>query len=176
MGRECAVSEFDFGMNDMAGEPSGQDPQGPKWFREYMDKVSGQLKALQERNEQLEQVQRQTEVAESLKAKGYAPEAAKLFTGDPTKLDDWIGTYGAALAKTETAQEGGESQAQVQAGPPATVVSPESQAAMTAIAGAGTGGAGPLSGDDQIAARLASANTEEEFAAVMREAGNVRFR
>jgi len=165
---------YGFGVDDPAGEPA-QDPQGPKWFREYMDKVSGQLKSLQERNEELERAQRQTQVAEALKAKGYAPQAAGLYSGDPNKLDDWLSANGAALARTEAAPEG-DQQGQP-AGPPPTVVSPESQAAMAAMSAASTGGAGPLSGEDQLAARLEAAGDDEAaFNAIMREAGNVRFR
>jgi hypothetical protein len=167
---------YGFGAEDEGVEPQIQEQQGPAWFRSYMDKVSGQLSELKAENDRLKDSQRQAQVAEALKAQGYAPQAAGLYTGTPDKLTDWLGTHGAALARIEAAQEGAEVEGQTQSGTPATVVSAESQAAMAAISGAGQGGAGPLSGDDQLAARLEAAQTQEEFNAIMSEAGNVRFR
>jgi hypothetical protein len=167
---------YGFGADGEQGEPQAPDAAvGPKFYRDWMEKVSGQLGELKAENDRLRDAQRQQQVAEALKAKGIAPVAAQLFTGTPDKLDDWLGTYGAALAKAEGAQEG-ELQGLPAGTPPPTVVSSESQAAMAAIAAAGAGGAGPQSGDDQMAARLEAAATPEEFAAIMREAGNVRYR
>ena len=166
------MSNFGFGEDDgEQSEPQGQEPQGPKWFRERMDKVSEQLKALQERNAQLEAAQRQTQVAEALKAKGYAPTAAQLFTGTPDKLDDWLGTYGAALAKADgEAVESGQGVQSTQ-----TVVTPESQAALAAHAAAGQDGAAALAGDDQLAARLSAATSMEELDQIMRDNGSKYF-
>lgn len=163
---------YGFGVDDSAaGEPQVQDTAvAPKFYRDYMDKVSGQLKTLQERNDALEAVQRQTQVAEALKAKGYAPQAAGLFTGDPNKLDDWLSANGAALAKTGT--EGAEQGQEGVQGTPQTVISPESQAALQQMAAAGQGGATSPSGDDQVAARLKAAQTEDEYNAILREQGN----
>lgn len=170
--RECAVSNFGFGEDEEQGE-QGQGEQGPKWFRTQMAEVSDTLKELRAENDRLKEGQRQVQVAEALKAKGYSETAAGLFKGDPNKLDDWLGAHGAALAKTDgSAVEAGQG---VQ-GTPQTVVSAQSQAAMQQMASAGTdGAAAALSGDDQFLARLNSATTEEEFNAVMREAGNRRF-
>lgn len=163
---------FGFGEDEEQGEPQGQTSQAPKWFRERMDEVSETLKGLKAENERLKESQRQGQVAEALKAKGYAPQAAGLYAGAPDKLDDWLGTVGAALAKTD----GGAIEAgQGVQGTPQTVVSPESQAAMQQMAAAGVDGAAPLSGDDQLTARINSANTEEEFNAIMRDAGNRRY-
>lgn len=162
---------YGFGAEEL-NEPSGQEAKEPAWFRARMDKVSEQVKALQERNAQLEKAQRQQEVAKSLTAKGYAPQVADLYTGEPNKLDDWLGTYGAGLAKADgTAVEAGQG---VQ-GTPQTVVSTESQAALQQMASAGQDGVAALSGDDALTARLSAAQTPEEFAAVMRDAGNRRF-
>jgi hypothetical protein len=164
---------YGFGEEEQGG-PQGQSEQGPKWFREQMAEVSGTLKELRAENERLKENQRQEQVAKKLTAQGYAPQAAGLYTGTPDKLDDWLSANGAALAKTggEAAAEQGQG---VQ-GTPATVVSPESQAAMQQMASAGVDGVAAISGDDQITARMNAANTEEEFKAIMREAGNVRFR
>jgi hypothetical protein len=163
---------YGFGEEEQGG-PQGQSEQGPKWFREQMAEVSGTLKELRAENERLKENQRQEQVAKTLTAKGYAPQAAGLYTGTPDKLDDWLSANGAALAKT-----GGEAVEQGQGvqGTPASVVSPESQAAMQQMASAGVDGVAAISGDDQLAARMEAANTPEEFNAIMREAGNVRFR
>ena len=154
--------------------PSAEE--GPQFYRDWMGKVSKQLQQLQDRNDALEAAQAKQSVKQTLTAQGYAPQVADLYTGKPEGLNDWLGTYGAALARGDAAPEGGEAEGQVQGGTPPTVVSSESQAAMAAISGASQGGSGPLSGEDQLAARLNAANTPEEFNAIMREAGNVRFR
>lgn len=169
MHRECAVSNYGFGEDEGEQiEPQGQEPQGPKWFRERMDKVSEQLKVLQERNAQLEQTQRQSQIAEALTAKGFSPQAAGLYTGTPDKLDDWLGTVGAALAKTDgSAVESGQSVENTQ-----TVVTPESQAAQATFAAAGQDGAAALASDDQLAARIRTATNQEDLDAIMREAGS----
>lgn len=165
---------YGFGADEQ-GEPQIQGEQGPAWFRSYMDKVSGQLKALQERNEQLEAAQRQQAVREQITAQGYAPGVADLYTGKPEGLNDWLSTNGALFAKATNAE--GEQQAQTQQGPPATTVSPESQAAAAAFAAAGQGGsANGLSAEQQLEARLNQAQTKQEFDAIMREAGNARYR
>jgi hypothetical protein len=168
------VSEYGFGVEDEGeqGEPQAPAGAAPKWFRERMDKVSEQLKALQERNELLEQAQRQTQVAEALAAKGYAPQAAGLYTGTPDKLDDWLSANGAALAKTDgSAVE----QGQGTQGVPQTAISPESQAAQAAFAAAGSGAASGASGDDQLVARMNAANSMDELDQIMRENGSRFF-
>lgn len=163
---------YGFGEEEQGG-PQGQGEQGPKWFREQMAEVSGTLKELRAENERLKESQRREQVASALAAQGYAPQAAGLYTGSPDKLDDWLTANAAALAKT-----GGEAAEQGQGvqGTPQTVVSPESQAAMQQMASAGVDGVAATSGEDQILARMNAASSEEEFNAIMREAGNVRFR
>lgn len=162
---------YGFGEEEQ-GEPSTQE-QGPKWFRTHMDKVSQQLSELKAENDRLKDAQNQQAVKDALTAKGYAPQAAGLYTGSPDKLDDWLSANGAALAKT-----GGEAVEPGQGvqGTPQTVVSPESQAAMQQMASAGVDGVAATSGEDQLNARLNAADSQEEFNAIMREAGNVRFR
>lgn len=159
---------YGFGADDET-EPSVQGPQNPKWFRETITKVSDENKELRAKLEALEVRQRQQEVREALTAKGYAPQVADLYQGDPNKVDDWLGTYGAALART-----GGEAAEQGQGvqGTPQTVVSPESQAAMQQMAAAGQDGAASLSGEDQLVALLRGAKTEEEYNDILRANGN----
>lgn len=164
------MSDYGFGVDDIEqGEPQAPANAAPKWFRDRMDQVSEQLKVLQARNEQLEQTQRQTQVREALTAQGYAPQAAGLYTGTPEGLNDWLSANGAALAKTDGAAV---EQGQGVQGTPQTVISPESQAALQQMAAAGQDGAAALSGDDQLAARLAAAKDEDEWNAIMRENGS----
>lgn len=162
-----------YGFGTEENEPQIQEQPAPKWFRQHMDKVSEDLKALREENDRLKAAQQQQAVREALTAKGYAPQVADLFQGTPDKLDDWLGAYGAGLAKTggEATGEAGEG---VQ-GTPQTVVSPESQAALAAHAAAGSDGAQPLLGEDQLVARMNAANSHEELAAILRESGNKHF-
>jgi hypothetical protein len=161
---------YGFGPEDT--EPQTEQP-APKWFRQHMDKVSEDLKVLREENDRLKAAQQQQAVREALTAKGFAPQVADLYQGTPDKLDDWLGTYGSGLAKTDGAAVEAGQGAQ---GTPQTVVSPESQAALAAFGAAGSDGASSaLTGEEQLAARMNAAQTPEEFAAIMREAGNRRF-
>lgn len=162
-----------YGFGEESTEQAPDAAVAPKFYRDYMDKVSKQLQALQDKNDALEKAQNQQAVKDALTAKGYAPQAAGLYTGSPDKLDDWLSANGAALAKT-----GGEAVEPGQGvqGTPQTVVSPESQAAMQQMASAGVDGVAATSGEDQLNARLNAADSQEEFNAIMREAGNVRFR
>jgi hypothetical protein len=177
------VSEYSgFGYYDgdqgeaQAAEPHAQE-QGPKWFRDYMGKVSKQLGELQQENANLRQAQTVVKIQESLKAKGYAPQAASLYPGEPAGLDDWLTANASALAKLPLAPgEEAQDQGQALQGPPPTVVSPESQAAMAVMAAAGGSGPGaPQGSDNELAAKLAACSTEEEFATVMKAAGSKYF-
>lgn len=169
------MSEYDFG-GGYEGDPSGlgenvQGGQGPKWFRDYMDKVSGQLTDLKAENDRLKTAQRQTEVADTLKAKGYAPAGAALYSGEANGLDDWLKSHGAALAKLP-APQGEEIEEQPPSGPPASTVSAEDQNQMARMQEAGTSGAAnPQGTEAELVARLQSAS-KEEFANIMRAQGN----
>lgn len=170
-----AVSEYSFGF-DPADEQSDlgeaqQPQQGPKWFREGLEKLSGQVNELKAENDRLKAAQVRDQVADALKAKGYAPTAAGLYTGAPDKLDDWLTAHGGALAKLPA--EGQEQQTEeTQQGPPATVVPADGQAALQRMQEAGQQGVAPPQGSDkELAASLASA-TPEQFAEIMRSHGN----
>lgn len=174
------MSEYGYGYNDYSEDPSGtgepQQPneQGPKWFRDYMGKVSGQLSELKAENDRLKTAQRQSQVAETLKAKGYAPNAAALYQGEPEKLDDWLKDYGQALAKLPAAPEGGEEGAgeQPPAGPPASTVPAEGQAQMQTMQEAGTSGvAAPQGSEAELVSQFKNADPAE-FAKIMRANGN----
>lgn len=144
---------------------------GPKWFRDYMEKTSKQMKALTDELDQRRERDRREQVAETLKSKGYAPSAASLYEGDPTKVDEWLTRYGDALAR-QTAPEGEPEPQQRHAGPPQTTISPTGQEQMQRLQSASIEGTGPLiGGDNELAASLAAARTPEEFQKIAATAG-----
>lgn len=160
---------YGFGEEIEGTEPQGQEPD-PKGFRRWMGEVSETLKELRAENDRLKAEQAKSAVRTTLTAQGYAPQVADLYTGSPDKLNDWLGTYGAAFAKAGTAE--GEPQGAPQ-GPPASTVSSESQAQQAAFAAAGQGAAGAAaSSEDQLIARLKAASSLEELEAIEREQGS----
>lgn len=172
------MSEYSFGYDDSGDMPGAEEQQstqqGPKWFRDYMDKVSGQLSDLKAENDRLKADQVKDQLKDTLKAKGYDPAAAGLFTGTPDKLDDWLGTHGAALAKLPG--EGQEQGEQAPAGPPASTVPAAGQEQMQRMAEAGTQGvSAPQGSEAELVARLRNASTEEEYNEIMRANGNHNF-
>lgn len=171
------MSEYSFGYDDSgempgAGEPDPNGQQGPKWFRDYMGKVSGQLSELQAENKRLKEAQQRSQVEDALKAKGYAPAAATLFTGPPEKLDEWLTANGGALAKLPSA-EGEQPGGQAHQGPPPTTVPADGQEQMQRMQEAGTSGtAAPQGTDNEIAAALKAAQSPEDFAKLMQSHGS----
>ncbi|MFC5799121.1 hypothetical protein [Streptomyces formicae] len=170
------MSDYSFGYDPTddqsdLGEAESQQ-QGPKWFREGLAKLSGQVQELKAENERLKAEQVKDQVVDALKAKGYAPAAAGLFTGTPDKLDDWLSTNGAALAKLPA--EGQElTTEQAPAGPPASTVPAEGQEQMQRMMEQGTQNVAPPQGSDkEVAAAIAACQTEEEYAQIMRSHGN----
>ncbi|MEW1547528.1 hypothetical protein [Streptomyces tsukubensis] len=169
------MSEYGFGDEelDLSAEESGQGgQQGGKGLRQYLDQISGELKGLREENASLRRERQKTEVADALKAKGYDPAAAGLYTGTPDKLDDWLTAHGGALART--APEGGQAQEQqAPSGPPASTVPADSQEQMQRMMEQGTQGVAPPQGSDkELAAAIAAAQTPEEFAQIMKAHGS----
>lgn len=172
------MSEYSFGYDDTddqsdLGETNSQQPQGPKWFREGLAELSGQVKELRAENAALKAAQTRSELEDALKAKGYAPQAAGLFTGTPDKLDEWLTANGGALAKLpgDGHEQPGEQQAQQ--GPPASTVPADGQADMQRMQEQGTQGvATPQGTDAEIAAALKAASTPEDFARLMQSHGN----
>lgn len=173
-----AVSEYSFGgfdPDDMsgAGEQQSNGQQGPKWFRDYMDKVSGQLGELKAENDRLKAEKKTQAVADALKAKGYAPQAAGLYAGEPDQLDTWLTANGGALAKL--APEGQEQLGEQQAptGPPPTTVPADGQAQMQRMQEQGTQGVAPPQGSDkELASAIAACQTPEEFEQLMKSHGS----
>jgi len=172
-----AVSEYGFGYEE-SDETSGlgetnDQPQGPKWFREGLAKLSGQVNELQAENKRLKETQTRSELENALKAKGYAPQAAGLYQGDPAKLDDWLTANGGALAKLPAAPGEENPGEQVLSGPPASTVPASGQEQMQRMAEQGTQGVAPPQGSDkEMAAALAACQTPEEFNKLMQSHGS----
>ncbi|WP_327719880.1 hypothetical protein OG381_34395 [Streptomyces sp. NBC_00490] len=173
------MGEYSFGgfedPDDMSGlgETGNQNQQGPKWFREGLDKLSSQVSELKAENDRLKAAQKQQAVADALKAKGYAPQAAGLYAGEPDKLDEWLTANGGALAKLapEGQEQPGEQQAPT--GPPPTTVPADGQAQMQRMQEAGTQGVAPPQGSDkELAAAIKACQTPEEFETLMRSHGS----
>lgn len=169
------MSEYSFGdfeTDDTSDLSESQSQQGPKWFREGLDKLSGQVKALQAENDRLKAEQKTKAVAEKLRAQGYAPQAAGLFTGEPDKLDEWLTANGGALARLSTGeQQQGEEQAPT--GPPASTVPADGQEQMQRMQEQGTQGVAPPKGSEaELAAAIAACKTDEEFAQLMKSHGS----
>lgn len=168
--------EYSFGFEETdetsgLGETAGQGEQGPKWFREGLSKLSGQVNELKAENDRLKAAQVRSELENTLKAKGYAPQAAGLFTGTPDKLDEWLTANSAALAKLPDGEQAGGQQAQQ--GPPPTTVPADGQEQMQRMQEQGTQGvAAPQGTDAEIAAALKAAQTPEDFAKLMQSHGS----
>lgn len=169
------MSEYSFGYDpsdDESGLGETENQQGPKWFREGLAKLSGQVQELRAENAALKADRVKGQTADALKAKGYDPAAAGLYKGEPEKLDEWLGTYGAALARV--AGEGQQPQGEeVPSGPPTSAVPADGQAQMQRMLEQGTQGVAPPQGSDkEVAAALAAANSEDEFKQLMKSHGN----
>ncbi|MFF6988357.1 hypothetical protein [Streptomyces sp. NPDC010273] len=170
------MSEYSFGYDDTddtsgLGETNDQQ-QGPKWFREGLAKLSGQVNELKAENDRLKAAQTRSQLEDTLKAKGYAPQAAGLFQGDPAKLDEWLTANNAALARLPEGQSQGEQQ-QTQQGPPPTTVPAEGQEQLQRLQNQGTQGVAPPQGSDkEQAAALAAITDPKAFAEYMAANGN----
>lgn len=169
------MSEYEFGYDPTDGTSdlgeTGASPQGPKWFREGLDKLSSQVQELKAENDRLKAQQVRADVENTLKAKGYAPAAASLYTGAPDKLDDWLTVNGGALAKL--APEGQEQGEVTPQGPPASTVPATDQAQMQRMQEAGTQGVLPPQGSEaELVQALKNAATPAEFDQIMRANGS----
>ena len=165
---------FGFDTDDTSdlGETNSQTQQGPKWFREGLEKLSSQVSELKAENDRLKAEKKTQAVADALKAKGYAPQAAGLFGGEPDQLDTWLTANGGALARLP--QEGQQQGEEVtQQGPPASTVPADGQEQMQRMQEQGTQGVAPPQGSEkELAAAIAACQTEEEFAKLMQSQGN----
>lgn len=166
-----------YGFGEESTEQAPDAAVAPKFYRDYMDKVSKQLQALQDKNDALEKVQNQQAVKDALTAKGYAPQAAGLYAGKPEGLDDWLTANAGALAKLPVAEgeEPAGEELVTPAGVPQSIVTPESQAELARMQAMGTSGvAAPQGSDKELAARI-DAMDEPQFDEFMRSQNNRFF-
>lgn len=178
------LSEYTFGeMSYSGGQPgegqesgygAGQQEQSPKWFRDYMAQAQQQNKALMDQVQALTAEKRQTELADSFEAKGYHRSVASLYSGDPDKVDEWLGAHGNALARVSGQQDqrppgdtGPAGAAQAPAVPPSV------QADLQRMQQMGPAGANAPGGssDDDLAAALAATTNPDEFLQVAKAHG-----
>lgn len=165
------MSNYGFGEEIEQGEQAPDGAVAPKFYRDWMDKISGQLGELKAENDRLRAEQAKAAVKDTLTAQGYAPGVADLYTGKPEGLHDWLSANGALFAKATNAD--GEQQGETPQGSPQTVVSAESQAQLANFASAGQGAAGAAaSSEDQLIARLNAATSLQELEAIEREHGS----
>lgn len=177
------MSEYGFGYyGDESGNPGpnlGEQPPadaGPKWFRDYMETVSKQVKDMSEELKALRHKDVRASLSAKFEAEGIAPGAANLYQGDPEKVDDWIKANKDFLAKTAAAAPEGEQPEAGQGAPeaPATsVVPPEGQEAIARMQAAGVGGvASPRGSEQELAASITATSSREELAAIFEANGN----
>ena len=169
------MSEYSFGYDETGEQPdlgeASEQPQGPKWFREGLSKLSGQVQELKAENDRLKAAQVKNQVADALKAKGYAPAAAGLYTGTPDKLDEWLTANGGALARLPEGEQQGE--VQTPQGPPASTVPASGQEQIQRMQEQGTQGvATPQGTDAELAAAINAAKTPQELAQLMQAQGS----
>lgn len=170
------MSEYSFGYDPTdetsdLGETNTQQPQGPKWFRDGLEKLSGQVNELKAENDRLKAAQVKAQLEDTLKAKGYAPQAAGLFQGTPDKLDEWLTANGGALARLpEGEQQQGE---QAPSGPPASTVPADGQEQLRLMQEQGTQGVAPPQGSEaELAAAIKACQTPEQFEQLMKSHGS----
>lgn len=144
-------------------QASPDDSKSPKWFREYMDKSSKEIKELRMKLNQ-------KEVAEQFQAKGYDPGAAALYQGPAEKVDEWLSANGNYLAKRGSAEPEPEVP-EVPKTPPTSSLSAEDQAKLQQFNAAGTSAASPLGSEAELSAALSAAKTIQEFEQVARANG-----
>lgn len=179
------MSEYTFGdMSYSGGQPTdgqhsgmgeGQEPQAPKWFREYMTQAKQANDSLRAQVESLTAEKRATEIGNAFEAKGYARGAAALYQGEPDKVDEWLSAHGDALARV-----GQQSQDQRPPGemppaqPGASVVPSSVQADLQKMQQMGqqNGIATPqANSDDDLAAALRATTNPDEFFQVAKAHG-----
>lgn len=174
------MSEYSFGydptddLSDLGETNPQQSQQGPKWFRDGLEKLSGQVQELKAENDRLKMAQTRSQLEDALKAKGFAPQAAGLFTGKPDQLDEWLTANGGALAKLPAPTgEGEQPGEQAPSGPPPTIVPADGQEQMQRMQEQGTQGVAPPQGTDkELAAAIRAAQTEAEYAQIMKAHGS----
>jgi hypothetical protein len=160
---------YDGEQGDEINPPVPEPNQTIKALRAKADADSQALKEMREELNRLRQRARQADVAEVLKSKGYDPDAAKLYQGEPDKVDEWLTSYGSLLAKTPAG--GAAVEPVTPQGPPASTVSAESQAEFQRMQTAGGEETAPLGSQDELAAALRATTNPADFQKVAQANG-----
>lgn len=151
------------------GQPGSAQAQEPKWFRDRMEALAQQNQALTAQVEALTAKDRAAAMAAKFEAAGVSKAAAALYSGDPTKVDEWLEANKALLAPAQ-AQQQQPQQGQQAAG---SAVPSAQQAAMQQMqaAGSGPGVQAPQGSQDELAAALAATQSPDDFVKVMQAGG-----
>jgi hypothetical protein len=154
-----------------AQPPEGAETE-PKWYRDQMNKAKEALKQRDQELASLRNTVRQTTVKQFIQGKGLPEEAVDLIgDSDP---DEWFSKYGRLFNVTQNADESGAQEPGVQAN---SVLTPEAQQQMAAVTAVQPGAFQPGS-HDEVLSKLdqleASARSEDEFFAGLRELGPLR--
>jgi hypothetical protein len=150
-----------------AGQPGSQQQSAePKWFRDRMEQLAQQNKALADQVQALTAERTAAQVADAFQAAGVNPAAAALYQGDPGKVGEWLEANKGLLAPVQASSAAAEKAAE-------PAVSPAQQAAVQQMqsVGIGPGVAGALGSDDELAAALRATSNPTEFLQVAQAAG-----
>lgn len=156
------------------GQPGSAGSQEPKWFRDRMEQLAQQNQALTAQVEALTAKDRSAALAAKFEAAGVNSAAAALYSGDPTKVDEWLEANKALLAPAQAQQSAPGTAPQGQpAGTAGSAISPTQQAAMQQMqaAGSGPGVQAPQGSQDELAAALAATQSPDDFVKVMQAGG-----
>ena len=166
----------DDGFQDLDNEPQGQPAQqGSKNpLREHLKKVEARNLDLEKQVQQLFAYQRETQIADALQAKGYDRAVAKLYGGEPEKLDEWL-TGVAPLLASQPAPTSGEGANQAQGQPPASTVPADGQAAMQQMQQAGQFSAPPAGSDAEQVAAMNAITDPAKLMEYLQSQGNPHY-
>ena len=178
------MSEMGFGYygGDLGEDPDGGDGTNQPQRVEQPEKngLRQYLKSLEEKTKEQDKLiqgliaaQQRNQVADVLEAKGYDRAASALYTGPPDKVDEWLTTAGALLAKRPDAPQGDGAGA---GGTPTTTVPLDGQAQLQAMAQAGQGAAPPLGSDAEQAAVMAKFTDAQALTDYLSAQGNQHAR
>lgn len=151
--------------------PQNQDPKGGNGLRQYLNALEEKTKTQQAQLDALLAESARNKVADALEAKGYDRGASALYSGDPTKVDDWLATAGPLLAKKPDPQGQGGAGAGGQGGATGTLDG-QAQQQFQQFQNAGQNAAAPQGSDAEQAAVIGKFSTPEELDEYLAGQGN----
>lgn len=140
-------------------------------LRDHLNKVEQQNTELQKQLAQLLQENQAQKITSQLQAKGYDPAVAKLYGGEPEKLDEWLTSVGPLLAK-QPAPDGAQGAGQGQGQSPASTVPADGQAAMQQLQQIGNMAAPPQGTEAEQMAQINNANDPGALMQYLQSQGN----